>query len=116
MSIENYKYSRLLDGSIIGASEEEIRSSGYVVDTLEAAIWSTVSSNSYEEAVLKAVNLGEDTDTVGAITGGINGIIYADMELPAKWIEKLKKSDYISSLSKTFSTLLKQENVKENNR
>ena len=55
-------------------SEEDIKSSGYVVDSLEASIWCLYNSNSYTEAVLRAVNLGEDTDTIGAITGSLAGL------------------------------------------
>lgn len=76
--------------SIAERTEDEIRSSGYVVDTLEAALWALVTTNSYEAAVLKAVNLGSDTDTVGAVTGGLAGIIYGYDAIPDKWIDKLK--------------------------
>ena len=50
--------------------KEGIKSSGYVVDTLEAAVWCLLHSHSYKETVLMAVNLGEDTDTIGAVAGG----------------------------------------------
>ena len=58
-------FSRILSGTIADLQEDDIRSSGYVIHTLEAAIWCLLSTCSYEEAVLKAVNLGEDTDTTG---------------------------------------------------
>lgn len=63
--------------------ESEIRSSGYVVDTLEAALWSLLHSHSYAETVLRAVNLGNDTDTVGAVAGGLAGILYGMEAIPA---------------------------------
>ncbi len=67
---------RLRDlSSFTKLSEIEIRSSGYVVDTLEAAIWCILNTKSYKECVLKAVNLGNDTDTVRAVVGGLAGII-----------------------------------------
>uniref|UniRef100_UPI0028AE2B1B ADP-ribosylglycohydrolase family protein n=1 Tax=Lacrimispora sp. TaxID=2719234 RepID=UPI0028AE2B1B len=56
--------------------EKEIASSGYVIHTLEAASWCLLTTNSYEECVLKAVNLGEDTETTGAVAGGLAGIVY----------------------------------------
>ena len=65
--------------------EAEIRSSGYVVDTLEAAVWSLITTESLEEGLLKAVNLGDDTDTVGAVAGGLAGVYYGYEEVPEEW-------------------------------
>ncbi len=75
--------------------ESEIRSSGYVVDTLEAALWSLLHSHSYAETVLWAVNLGNDTDTVGAVAGGLAGILYGMEAIPAAWLETLRGKDII---------------------
>lgn len=97
----NY-YKRILDGSIKEQSVDSIRGSGFVRDTLEATIWATVNSNSYKEAVLKAINLGEDTDTVGALTGSINGIIYGKKSIPVNWQHDIIKSDYINNLCLKF--------------
>lgn len=77
--------------------ESDIRSSGYVVDTLEAALWSLVHSNSYAEAVLKVVNLGDDTDTVGAVAGGLAGIIYGFEGIPKEWLNRLRGKEIIES-------------------
>lgn len=71
------------------ATEDKIKSSGYVVDTLGAALWCVATTNSYRDCVLKAVNLGEDTDTVAAIAGGLAGIKYGYDAIPAEWLEKL---------------------------
>ena len=78
--------------------ENKIQSTGYVVYTLEAAIWCLVNTYSYEEAILKAVNLGDDTDTVAAITGGLAGLYYGYDNIPDKWKVKLQKRDWIDSL------------------
>ena len=87
-------YNRL--SALAELKEGDIKSSGYVVDTLEAALWSLLHSNSYEEAVLKAINLGEDTDTVGAVTGGLAGIIYGlDSEICQKWYGELRGKEII---------------------
>jgi ADP-ribosylglycohydrolase len=83
--------------AIAECTEDEISSSGYVVDTLEAALWSIATTDSYEAAVLKAVNLGSDTDTVGAVTGGLAGIIYGYDAIPDKWIKVLRGKDVIDS-------------------
>ena len=86
-------------------TREEIKSSGYVVDTLEAAIWCLVNTNSYKECVLTAVNLGDDTDTVAAIAGGLAGALYGYDSIPEDWRKTLIKRDYIEHLcEKVFFT------------
>ena len=69
-------YQRILKGDLKSLNMDQIRSSGYVVDSLEASLWCTVKNDTYEDAVIAAVNLGEDTDTIGAITGSINGYLW----------------------------------------
>lgn len=76
-------------------SEADISSSGYVVDTLEASLWCILNTNDYKDAVIKAVNLGDDTDTVGAVTGGLAGIIYGYSAIPRDWIDILRAKDLI---------------------
>lgn len=78
--------------------EEEISSSGYVLHSLEASLWCFLNSESYSEAVLKAVNLGEDTDTTGAITGGIAGIYYGFENIPDEWVSELVRKKDIEEL------------------
>lgn len=88
--------------------EEEISSSGYVLHSLEASLWCFLNSESYSEAVLKAVNLGEDTDTTGAITGGIAGIYYGFENIPEEWIAELVRKEDIENLcSKLENKLMK---------
>lgn len=95
-----------MTGQLKEIPQEEIKSTGFIVNTLEASLWVTLNSNTYEEAVVKAVNLGGDTDTIGAITGGLNGIIYKYRNIPKKWIDVLKKGDYLTDLSVDFTELL----------
>jgi ADP-ribosylglycohydrolase len=80
-------------------SEEEIASSGYVVHTLEASIWCLLTTNSYAEAVLKAVNLGEDTDTTGCVTGGIAGLYYGLEAIPKEWLQVIARKEDIFALA-----------------
>lgn len=79
-------------------TEDELSGSGYVVNTLEAALWCLLTTNSYKECVLKAVNLGEDTDTVAAIAGGLAGALYGYDSIPQEWKDTLIKREYIESL------------------
>ncbi|MDL2300964.1 ADP-ribosylglycohydrolase family protein [Lachnospiraceae bacterium OttesenSCG-928-D06] len=92
-------YNRLIDlGEFKITNETNIRSSGYIVHTLEAAIWCLLNSASYEDAVLKAVNLGEDTDTVGAVTGGLAGLYYGYDNIPKVWINTIQKKDWVEEI------------------
>lgn len=94
--IENF--SRLLTGKIQDLPESEIRAEGYVIYTLEASIWCLLNTGNYKEAVLKAVNLGDDTDTTGAVAGGLAGIFYGRKAMPQKWIAELARLDDIEEL------------------
>ena len=78
---------------------DEIKSSGYVVDTLTASIWCILNSNNFKEAVLKAVNLGGDTDTVGSTTGTIAGVILGYRKIPKEWISNLYDSSRINKMA-----------------
>ncbi len=66
--------------------EEAIESSGYVVHTLEAALWCLLNTTDYASCALRAVNLGRDTDTVGAVAGGLAGLYYGFMNIPVDWL------------------------------
>ena len=99
-------FSRLLSLQFPTLPADEIRSSGYVVDTLEAAVWCLLTTDSYEACVLKAVNLGEDTDTAAAVAGGLAGALYGYDTIPAAWRNTLLKRDYIEELCTSFSRAL----------
>ncbi|MBO5328777.1 MAG: ADP-ribosylglycohydrolase family protein [Clostridia bacterium] len=77
---------------------DKISGSGYVVDTLLAAVWCLLNTSNYSDCVLKAVNLGLDTDTVGAVTGGLAGALYGLNGIPQAWKNALLKCDYIEHL------------------
>ena len=91
-------YSRLFDDGFEKLSRSDIKSSGYVVDSLEAAVWCLVTTDNYHDCVLRAVNLGEDTDTVGAIAGGLAGALYGYEVIPDEWLSALLKRDYIEEM------------------
>lgn len=77
---------------------EDIRSGGYVVDTLEAAVWCLLTTDSYRDCVLKAVNLGEDTDTTAAVAGGLAGLLYGMEDIPANWRDGIAQPELIERL------------------
>jgi ADP-ribosyl-[dinitrogen reductase] hydrolase len=66
-----------------------IKSSGFVLHTFEAAMWATLTTNSFEDALILAVNLADDADTVGAVTGQIAGALYGYDQIPNRWLETL---------------------------
>jgi ADP-ribosyl-[dinitrogen reductase] hydrolase len=78
---------------------DQMKTSGYVVDTLETALNCVFQTNSLEDALVMAVNLGGDTDTIGAVTGGIAGAVYGIEHLPSRWLEKLSRRDELFLLT-----------------
>ena len=86
-------------GSWRGKAEADIRSTGYVVHTLEAAVWAFAGTASFEEAVLRAVNLGDDADTVGAVAGQIAGAVYGVKGVPERWTDRLHRAGDILDLA-----------------
>lgn len=116
-------YKRLLHPSFYKTPEEEINSSGYIVHTLESVIYSVLRGNNYEETVMTAINLGEDTDSIGGISGSIAGMLYGQKSIPQNWINKLKKKDYLEKMGNDFEKVLKKtiinyetkENIKDKN-
>lgn len=91
-------FERLLKNDIHNFDENQIQSSGYVLHTLEASIWCLLTTNNYKEAVLKAVNLGIDTDTTGAVTGGLAGLLYGFDDIPKKWVQQIARKEDIENL------------------
>jgi ADP-ribosyl-[dinitrogen reductase] hydrolase len=104
---ERDKFHRILENPIgeyeilpiYKYQEEEIRGSGYVLHTLEASFWCLLKTDNYPAAVLKAVNLGEDTDTTGCVTGGIAGLYYGVTGIPEKWMNQIARKEEIIELA-----------------
>lgn len=97
------RYERIFTPNFANLPRDEIRSSGYVVDTLEAALWCVLNTDTYQECVLKAVNLGRDTDTVAAVAGGLAGALYGYDAIPEEWRKALQRRDYIEEMCKKAS-------------
>ena len=85
--------SEILGGSWRKRARDEIRSSGYVVDTLKAAIWSVARTGNFRNAVLLAANLADDADTVAAVTGQLAGGIYGLSGIPTHWLDQIAWKD-----------------------
>jgi ADP-ribosylglycohydrolase len=92
-------FDSLLKADIYELPAESIYSSGYVLHTLKASIWCLLTTDTYKDAVLKAVNLGEDTDTTAAVTGGLAGLLYGYENIPATWLALLARRTDIEDLA-----------------
>lgn len=98
-SSELSHFERVTSGAIASLPVDAIQSSGYVIHTLEAALWCLFNTSSYAEAVLQAVNLGDDTDTTAAVTGGLAGIYYGLENIPAEWLSQIARKAVIEELA-----------------
>ncbi|MEH2259172.1 ADP-ribosylglycohydrolase family protein [Nostoc sp.] len=101
--LEKPHFGRVLSGEIAKIPVEEINSGGYVIDTLESSLWCLLNSSSYSEAVLKAVNLGGDSDTTAAVTGGLAGIYYGVENIPKQWMNQIARRQDIIYLAERFA-------------
>ena len=99
------EFARLKSAEFCLLPESEIKSSGYVVDTLEAALWCFLNTESYADCVLSAVNLGNDTDTVAAVAGSLAGLYYGKQNIPSEWLELLRGKQMIDELIEKFYNL-----------
>ncbi len=99
-------YQRLRAGTLTETLAADIHGSGYVVHSLEAAYWCVLTSSSYREAVLKAVNLGDDTDTTACITGGIAGYLYGLEGVPQNWLSVLRARPMLEESYAPFADLM----------
>jgi ADP-ribosylglycohydrolase len=94
-------------GSFKKKNPPEISGSGYVVESLEAALWAFYTSDSFKEGCLKAVNLGDDADTTGAVYGQLAGAFYGFNLIPKKWREKIAHLELIESMAEKIFLLSK---------
>ena len=96
------EYARLRDQRFYTCPESEIKSGGYVVESLEAALWCLYTTDNYKDCVLKAVNLGSDTDTTAAIAGSLAGLYYGKEGIPNAWLQALCGKELIQKIIDGF--------------
>ena len=95
-------YDRVLGGALADLPRDAIQSTGYVVHTLEAALWSVLTTNGYSAAVLRAVNLGIDTDTTASVAGGLAGLVYGVAALPEPWRLAMARQEELTDWFERF--------------
>jgi ADP-ribosyl-[dinitrogen reductase] hydrolase len=93
------KIEQIAAGSYKVKAPPQIRGTGYVVDSLEAALWAFYTSDTFAQGALKAVNLGDDADTTGAVYGQIAGAYYGVAGIPREWVEQIWQRDLIAELA-----------------
>ena len=101
----NY-YKRILIDDISKITSNSVNTSNNVVDTLEASLWCLINTDSFEKALIMAVNLGGDTNTIGAIAGSMAGILYGVRNIPSRWMNKLKRKEYIDEMCMLYNNFL----------
>jgi ADP-ribosyl-[dinitrogen reductase] hydrolase len=104
---ERPRFDALHPDRLFAREEDTIRSTGHVIDTLEAALWVNARHDEFADAVLHAVNLGDDTDTTGCVAGGLAGILHGEGAIPGKWLDGLVKREELVALAEGFADHLK---------
>lgn len=97
-----HHYARILNEQIEFQILDNIKSTGYIVDTLVSAMWIFMNAQHYKEAIIASTNIGGDTDTIGAIVGSMAGIYYGFEDIPSSWLDKLQRKDYLMELVDRF--------------
>lgn len=100
------RYGRIIDDKIYCLDMDEIRSTGYVVDTLETSLWCLMNTESFDDAVIRAINLGDDSDTVGACVGALAGICYGEESINVDWKKDLSKLEEIVEMCEKFEKVM----------
>ena len=101
-------YTRILNATIKDQAIDSIKSTGYIVDTLECALWIFMNAMDYKESIIASTNIGGDTDTIGAIVGSMAGIYYGIDSIPSKWLDKLQRKEYLVELTSKFERCVKE--------
>ncbi len=101
-------FHRILEGRIWELPEGVLNSHGYVVYTLETSLWSFIRGVDFRDAVLTAVNMGHDTDTLGAVTGGLAGLFYGYQSIPEEWLRVLARREDMEALLERFYAVIKE--------
>ena len=100
--LELKSFHNILYKDILDINKDELSGSGYVIHTLESALYSFLSTKNFKQAIYNAILLGDDTDTVASITGGISGLYYGYNKIPKKWKNLIVKKEEIYNLTDMF--------------
>lgn len=99
LPVQHSPFKRIMNRELPSLEADDIKSTGYVVETLEAALWCLLTTSSFPECVLKAANLGGDSDTITALAGGLAGMAYGARAIPSPWVVHLSRITDIIELA-----------------
>jgi len=99
---EETTFAKLFSADFASLAEADLSGSGYVIHCLESSLWCALNAETYAAGVLRAVNLGDDTDTTGAVTGGLLGLRFGEAAIPTEWVQQLARRDDILALGERF--------------
>jgi ADP-ribosyl-[dinitrogen reductase] hydrolase len=102
-SAELPRFNHILEDDLISLPEGEVLSTGYVLHTLHASLWCLLKTQNFQDCVLKAVNLGGDTDTTGCVAGGLAGVAYGMKAIPSDWVNQLARKGDVDCLFHEFA-------------
>ncbi len=106
-------FSRILVGNIYELDIDEIKSTSYVVDTLETVLWCFIKSENFKDCIIATTNIGDDTAAIGALAGAIAGIYYGTNNAPKDWLENVRGKEYLTNISEKFERFLRLLNYNE---
>ena len=107
-SAEFSRFRHILGDNLFSLPEREVFSTGYVLHTLHASLWFLLVTQNFHDCVLKAVNLGGDTDTTGCVAGGLAGVVYGMKSIPADWIYQLARKGDVDCLFNEFAGICQE--------
>lgn len=102
---ERNNFKNIIQNSIIDLAENNLKSGGYVIEVLESSIWYFLKKDDFESTVISIINIGHDTDTSAAITGGLAGLYYGSENMPEYWRYSLSRYEDILDLSERLNTV-----------
>jgi len=112
-SAEFSHFRHILEDNLFSLPERELFSTGYVLHTLHASLWCLLTTQNFHDCVLKAVNLGGDTDTTGCVAGGLAGVAYGMKSIPADWIHQIARKGDMDCLFHEFADVCEENRVKK---
>jgi ADP-ribosyl-[dinitrogen reductase] hydrolase len=105
-------FRHILEDDLVSLSEGAIVSTGYVLHTLHASLWCLLTTQNFQDCVLKAVNFGGDTDTTGCVAGGLAGVAYGMKSIPPDWVGQLARKGEIECLYHKFTDVCQEAVMK----
>lgn len=110
---EKRNFKSFIQNDVQALKYEELKSGGYVIESLESSLWCFLNGKNYKEVVFSAINLGEDTDTTAAIAGGLAGIYYGEAGIPSSWIDAIARKDDVINLGNQLGLYFYRESIKD---